>query len=1040
MSQSRGLVYQFATHRVAANLLMVIMVLAGLWGLSKLNTQFFPNFELDIVNVRVAWSSASAEDVERAITIPLEQELRNVEFLRKIHSTSATGVSAITLEFQEGTNIAEAMDSINTHVARLRNLPSSAEKPEVSRVIRFEPIARLGLSIDGEISELRQLAHNIKDELLAAGIAKITTSGLPKEEIAIEVPSLELQALDMSIADVADRIRNNSQDIPAGMLGLGEVSRQLRALDQQRDPLGFSDISITGNEDGHTLHLEDIAHIERRALDEQTYLFINNRPTVELLLQRTENSDSLKSAAILEDWLAENQGRLPPNVHLQVYDESWRFVKDRISLLLTNGLGGLVLVVAILFIFLNGRVAFWVMIGIPVSFCATLAIMYLAGGSINMISLFGLIMAVGIIVDDAIVVAEHAQTSFDSGHSAKESALLGAKRMFVPVMSSSLTTIAAFLPLILVGGVIGNIMFQIPLVIICVVLASLIECFLILPAHMRMALTHSGKEKTSALRQRFDAGFARFRDFHFLTVVSHAVSFRATTIAAALMLFIVAIGLVASGRVGFTFFPSVDSKILYANASFSAGTSSQQVDQFLQHLQSSLNETQQHFGEDLVEVALSRVGTSTSGDASGRRSGEQYGSMFVELISPDEREVSNAEFIHAWEERIQTPAGMEVFTINQRASGPPGQAFDIRLSGHEPKVLKAAAQALMQKMQSFPGVTGMEDDLPWGQEQLIFELTPTGHSLGLSTEMVGRQIRAAYDGSLVQVFQDGEDEVEVRVSLPRSERAHFSDLSRLQIRLKNGGFVPLESVVNLRDERGFEALRHTNGLLTVRVSADVDRSQNNSARVLADLQQNFLPQLEQDYGVNYSLEGRSAEQAETMVDMKRGTAIALALIYIILAWVFASYSKPLVIMAAIPFGFIGAVFGHYLMGIELTILSMFGIVGLSGIVVNDSIILITFYQKLREQGLIVKEAIVQTACQRLRAVLLTSLTTIAGLTPLLFETSVQAQFLIPMAVAITFGLAFSTVLVLLVIPAMLSVIEDVTAKMKSFKRGGQRTA
>ena len=1029
----RGLIHLFATHRVAANLLMVLMVLAGLWGLSKLNTQFFPSFELDIINVRVVWTSASAEDVERAITIPLEQELRNVEYLHKMNSTSATGVSAITLEFKEGTNMSEALDAVNTRIDRLRNLPSTAEKPEVNRIIRFEPIARLALSIDGDVDELRHLSYRIKDQLLAAGIAKVTINGLPQQEIAIDVSSQQLQALNLDVQQLANRVRAASQDVPTGTLGLGEVSRQLRALDQQRDAQGFAQLPLLNDQQGRALLLQDIAQIERRDMEDQTYLLINGHPTVELLLQRTETADSLKSAKILEQWLTTKASQLPPNIHLQVYDQNWQLVEERISLLITNGLSGLLVVIAVLFIFLHGRVAFWVTIGIPVSFCATLAMMYLAGGSINMISLFGLIMAVGIIVDDAIVVAEHAQASFDAGHDANDSALLGARRMLAPVASSSMTTIAAFLPLILVGGVIGNIMFEIPFVIICVVLASLFECFLILPAHMRMALLHSRRGDVHPLRQKLDGAFANFREMKFLPLLQKALTHRGTTVAAAVMMFIIAIGLVAGGRVGFTFFPNVDSKVIYANASFSAGTPAERVADFLRHMEQTLRQIEQEYGSELVEVSLTRLGTSTSGDASGSRRGEQYGSLYVELISPDHRNLSNAQFIRLWQSHIQVPAGLEAFTISQRNSGPPGQALDVRLASDNPQRAKQAAEHLIQKLKTYPGVSGIEDDLPWGQEQLIFELTPTGRALGLDTEKVAQQIRAAYAGALVQIFLEGEEEVEVRVALPKAERAHFSDLSRLQIHLPSGKFAPLESVVKFRAERGFEALRHTNGLLTVRVSADVDRTMNNSMEILDDLQQEFLPQLASNYDVRFFFEGRSAEQAETMADMKRGTMLAFIMIYIILAWVFASYGKPLVIMLAIPFGFIGAVFGHWILGIDLTILSLFGIVGLSGIVVNDSIILVSFYQELRARGVAVTEALVQTATQRLRAVLLTSLTTIGGLTPLLFETSVQAQFLIPMAVSITFGLAFSTVLVLLVIPAMLSYQEQWSAWIKKHR-------
>ncbi len=1019
---SGGFIARFIHHRVAANLLMGLLVLSGLWAASKLNTQFFPNFALDIITVRIAWSGASAEDVERAITIPLEQELRNVDGLHRLSSTSATGVAAITLEFEEHTDMGEALDSVNERVALVRNLPADAEKPQISRIIRYEPVARLALSSSAGLEELRPLAHRIKDELLAQGIAKITLSGLPEEEIAIEVPSLRLHALDLTLGQLAQLIDQHSRDLPAGQLGEAEVSRQLRSLQQARDPLAFAALPLVQGDDGRLLRLGDVAHIERRNRDGQVELFIDGQPAVELLLQRNETSDALEAAAILNRWLEQNRQRLPDSVKLHVYNQSWQLIEERIGLLLKNGLGGLLLVIAILFLFLNGRIAFWVTVGIPVSFLTTLIILYLSGGSINMISLFGLIMAVGIIVDDAIVVAEQAQSNHQQGLSPARAAEASARRMLAPVVSSSLTTVAAFLPLMLIGGVVGNILFQIPLVIICVVLASLLECFLILPAHLRAALGHELARQPARYRQWLDQRFNRFRDGFFLRLVSLAIRHRGTTLAATVALLILSIGLVAGGRIGFTFFPNVEGKILYANASFTAGTPRERVQAFLQHLETTLRQTEAEFGGGLVEISLSQLGITRSGGGSGQRRGDAYGSLFVELVSPDHRQVSNAEFIRAWERRIQKPAELELFALSQRNTGPPGQDLDLRLIGDSPHTLKAAAAELMAALATYPGVSAIEDDLPWGQDQLVYRLTPTGQALGLSIDDVGHQLRAAYDGIGVQIFAESHDEVEVRLRLPEHERRHLSDLDHFQLRLPQGGFAPLASVVALTSQRGFEALRHSDGQLTVRVSADVDRRLNNSNRILAQLQRDVLPGLMQRYGISYRLEGRASDQAETLADMKAGSLYALLLIYLILAWVFASYSQPLVIMAAIPFGLIGAIGGHYLMGLELTILSLFGIVGLSGIVVNDAIILISFYQQLRRQGLAAQQAIVEASCQRLRPVLLTSLTTIAGLTPLLFETSLQAQFLIPMAAAIVFGLAFATVLVLLVIPAGLALL------------------
>jgi multidrug efflux pump subunit AcrB len=1024
----------FAKHPVAANLLMLMMILAGIWGLSRLNTQFFPNFELDLITVRTVWTGASAEDIETSITIPLEQELRMVDGLRKLTSTSSEGISAVSLEYEEGTDMGVALDRVKERVALIRNLPTDAEEPEISRVIRYEPIARvLVTGTRSDLRELRPLVRDMERDLLGRGIASIEISGLPEEEIAIQVSSTALHELGMSLGDVAQRVAETSRDLPAGTVGRSDVGRQLRSLDQRRDALGFERLPLAADEDGRLLQVADVAEVERRSRPSQVHLRYAGRPAVELLLRRAESGDSLEAARILEQWLAERAPALPPGVELHVFDESWQLIEQRTFLLIKNGTGGLILVVAILFLFLNGRVAFWVAVGIPVSFMATLAILYLGGGSINMISLFALIMALGIIVDDAIVVGEDALAHYEAGEDALEAAEGGARRMLVPVSASSLTTIAAFLPLMLVGGVIGNVLFELPLVVVCVILASLFESFLVLPGHIRKSFLHIHTTEVRPLRHRLDEGFQRFRDHYFRPLVKRCVRYGATVLMSAIALLVLAAGLVVGGRVSFTFFPTPESDMIYANVVFGAGTPPRRIEELMGHLEETLRETDEALGGGLVVTPVTRIGESVF--AGGRASvGEQLGSMMVQLVEPDQRTVRNSDFIRAWRERVVVPPGIENFSIYSRRGGPPGRDVEIRLVGNEAHALKAAAIELAESLKSYPGTGAVQDDMPFGQEQLVYRLTPMADALGLTVESVGRQLRAAYDGRLAQIFQDGPEEVEVRVVLPDAERYSLASLESLPIVIPSGETVPLLNVVRLDPQRGFETLRHAQGKLAVEVSADVDTNVNNSDAILASLESGLLPQLSTRYGIDYSFEGRAADQRETLGDMRKGVLFALLMIYLVLAWVFGSYGWPLVVMAVIPFGLIGAVSGHWLMGIDLTILSLFGLFGLSGIVVNDSIILVSFYKRLREEGMPVESAIVEAACQRLRAVLLTSLTTIAGLTPLLFETSLQAQFLIPMAVSISFGLAVTTLLVLIVVPTLLAGYERLFGRPPAARR------
>jgi multidrug efflux pump subunit AcrB len=720
-------------------------------------------------------------------------------------------------------------------------------------------------------------------------------------------------------------------------------------------------------------------------------------------------------------------------VELLIYDASWELIRDRIMLLVNNGLGGLLMVVAILYLFLSGRVAFWVAWGIPVSFAATLFILLLAGGSINMISMLALIMALGIIVDDAIVVGEDAQAHYQMGEPPLLAAEGGARRMLAPVMASSLTTIAAFLPLMLVGGRIGNILGTIPLVIIAVILASLVESFLVLPGHLRHAFVHSHKVQPRSLRARLDGAFDALRERVFRPLAHFAIRERFATISSALALLILAIGLIAGGRLSFTFFPTPEPQIIYANATFAAGTPRARVDQFLEHLEAQLWATEQALDQgQLINLAVAFHGSKAGPGGGG--AADQFGALQVELVAPDHRSVRNPQLINAWRARLELPAGLEQLTITSRRVGPPGRDLTVRLSGADAATLKTAALDLSATLSGIPGVLEVEDDMAYGREQLIYALTPAGEALGLTVADLGRQLRTAYDGRLVQIFQDGSDEVEVRVRLPRAESDQLASLYRFNVRTPDGQSAPLTAVAQWRSRQGFEVLRHAEGKLAVEVTADVDTQRANTDRILAALEEGSLPELEQTYGIHYSFEGRSADQRDTLADMRKGGLLGLTLIYIILAWVFASYGWPLVVMAAIPFGISGAFFGHWIMGIDLTILSLFGMFGLSGIVVNDSIILVSFYQRLRAEGLAVHEALVEASCQRLRAVLLTSLTTIAGLTPLLFERSYQAQFLIPMAVSIAFGLAFATLLVLLVIPALLSLHESAQQRLSALYR------
>lgn len=1034
MSQSKSkppsLIYALIHHKVAANLLMILLLGAGLVSISKINFRFFPVFSVDAISITVPWPGSNAEDVESSITSIVEREVRTLDNIKKMTSTASNNLSVTVLEYKEGTDMGEALDKVKEQISRVTSFPSDTEEPQVSLFNFHDTVAKMVISTEGSVEELRPLVKQFERELLDRGISKINIVGLPEKEIAIQVSTLNMVDLGLSIRQIADKVGQISRDIPAGEIGNTEATRRLRTQDQKRGEGSFADLILRSNQEGEHLRLGDIATISEREQKQQISIYYQGREAVEFTLKQTETSDSLEMAKIMNQWLDETRPNLPQSIKIDTYKERWKWIRDRLNMLLKNGASGLVLVVLILFLFLNFRVAFWVAVGIPTSFMATIAIVYGIGGSINMISMFGLIMSLGIIVDDAIVVGEDATAHFQKGERPSHAVEGAAMRMFAPVVSSSLTTIATFLPLMIIGGVIGKILIDLPVIVVCVIIASLFESFLILPGHLRHGMRNMNHDVISPVRQKLDGWFNYFRDKKFRKALTWSVNHRGITLALIVSSLIVGIGAMKGGRLAFSFFPSPEGDNLTASYSFVSGTPKSKVNEFSNYLNQILEETEKHFGQELVKIVVANVGRSGSANRDNLKTTDQVGMLYIELISADNREVRMANFIKEWKSRIKPIAGLESLNISEIRQGPPGSDVDLQILGADVQSLKQALNEAKEYIGQLNGVLSVEDNLPYGQDQIIYSLNADGKSLGLTTAEISSQLRAAYDGAEAQVYTVNEDEIEVNVILPEVERAKLSSLDDFMIILQDGHAVRFMDIVELGSKRGFDVLRHFDGKLSASISTEINQNLVVPADVIDQLNSEFLPDLQEKYNVTASFEGKNAEERETLGDMLTGLVIAFVLMYIILAWVFGSYGWPLVVMSAIPFGLVGAIGGHLWMGIDLTILSLFGLFGLSGIVVNDSIILVTFYKSLRQSGMEIQQAVIEATCQRLRAVLLTSFTTIAGLLPLLFETSLQAKFLIPMAVSISFGLAFATLLVLFFIPALLSLYENSLVKVK----------
>lgn len=1031
-----SLVSVFVRHRNAANLLMALMLIAGVFGLTKLNTQFFPDTGLDFVTISVVWPGASAEDADSNIANAIEPEVRFLDGVKKVDSYSNEGSTVIVVEFNAGTDMQSALSDVDAAVSGVTTLPEDAEDPLIKRVVRYDLISRIVVSGDISEAELKIWAKKIRDELLVAGIDKIEFFGLREDEIQVDLSRAALRRLDLTIGDVAQRIAGSSVDLPSGEID-GATQKQIRSLGERKTAEGIGEIELRAAANGQAILIRDVADV-REGLDEDRPAGrLQGKPAIEVIVQRATTTDALEAAEIVETYVRELRPSLPPSLTLRQYDVQAALIDDRISLLVNNGAGGLVLVLVVLFVFLSFRVAFWVAMGIPVAIFATAGVMLFTGQSINMVSLFALIMTLGIIVDDAIVVGEHAATLKSRGLSALEAAEKGALRMLAPVTAAALTTIAAFMPLFMIGDVIGQIIIAIPLVVVSVLIASLIECFFVLPGHLREAL-HGEDDKDGRYRRFrlwFDGGFDRLRDGPFRRAVQKAVDFRYITIAGIVAVLLISMGLMAGGRVGFTFFPTAESDTIDGNIEMAAGTPRAEALAAMDELLAALYRAEDRLtdGEGgLVRMTFQRVGRS-QGRSFESVPGDNLGGVQVELVPADQRAWRTSEVIRAWRDEFQPIAGLKRFSMIERAGGPPGRELDIRLFGDDVTTLKAAAAEVKEELARFAGVSEVEDDLPFGKQELILELTRRGAALGYTTETVARQVRDAFEGAIAKRFARRDEEVTVRVRIDRDEATEAA-VRGMYIRSPSGAETPLEEVVNFRENAGFARVRRTDGQREVGIFGEIDETTTSSGEVIAALSEGPLPQIAAKYGVGFRFAGKAEEQAQTFGDMQTGAVIGLAAIYIILAWVFASYGRPLIVMSIIPFGLIGAIWGHFLLNYDLSILSMVALIGLAGILVNNSIILVAAIEDRIAQGETPMDAIVGGACDRLRPVTLTSITTIVGLTPLMFETSLQAQFLIPMAITIVFGLATASVLVLFVIPALLGMLEDIVSRRRSLGR------
>ncbi len=1023
-----GLVRFFTHHRTAANLLMIAMLMLGVIGITKINTQFFPTIEFPQVSVTVTWEGATPADMERSVIRNLEPALRTVSNLDTYYGVAREGWAYISLTFVPGTDMNLALSDVKKAVDGVTTLPEDADPPQVKRVVRHEVVGKLLLTGDVPEKKLKEVARKVRDAMLDAGVARVSMTGARREEIIAEIPPTQLRQLDLDLAAIASKVRSETRDVPAGNVS-GVVEKSVHGAGRPRSAEGIGQIIVKGDTTGNVVRLADIARIHDGfdPLAERGY--VNGRPAIQLIIWRTPEADALKTDDIFEKVAAELRRDLPTGIEMRIYDVRAKYIRDRIQMLLRNGAQGLLLVLVVLFLFLNGRIAFWVAVGIPVSVMATMLIMWLSGQTINMISLFALILVLGIIVDDAIVVAEHTETLRRAGMRPLLAAENGALRMLGPVLAASLTTAAAFMPLFFFEGRIGQMIIALPLVVISVLAASLVECFLVLPAHLRHSLRHAGPP--SRFRRWFDGLFDRLREGAFGRLAALAYDWRYVTWAIALALLMIMLALPFSGNVRFHFFPAPETEFIRARIIMAAGTPREQTLRAVAVAERTLREVARKMSggeERVIEATFARVGRM------GFSRGDHLAQLDVQLTPSEERQrVRTRALLRAWKKAMPPVPGLEQLSFGRRHMAGAPKDLEIELKGDDPFVLKKAAGEVMALLKRVDGLQDISDDLPYGKRDIRLMLKPQAEMLGFTLADVTRQVRAALLGEVARKFARNGEEVALRVKRS-DEITGTGALADMYVRSRTGTWLPLADVAEMREESGFTTIYRRDGRISVTVMADIDEDRQTLDGAMKAIKAGGFDTILAKYGIDATFAGGAKEQRESMEDFRLGVAVALMLIYIVLALIFGSYTRPLAIMAIIPFGVIGAIFGHWVMGYALTILSLIALLGLSGIIVNDSIILAARADERCRNGESMREAAIGASKDRLRAVLLTSLTTIGGLLPLMFEKSLQAQFLLPMAITIVFGLMVTTLLVLFLVPATLGVFHDIGRLLAPVRR------
>ena len=1032
-----GPIAWMAQNAVAANLLMLVLVVGGLFMLGRIRQEVFPEFALDMVVINIPYPGASPSEVEQGVLLVTEEAVRSVDGVKEVRSTASESIGVVTVELMLTANADRALADIKSAVDRVTSYPRDIERPVVSLAQRRTEVISVVVFGDQPEKALRTMADQIREDLVDQDdITVVELSGVRPLEISVEVPREHLRRYGLTLDQVAARIGQASIDMPGGSVKTSGGEILIRTTERRNWGEEYSDIVVLSRPDGSDVKLGQIATVrdDFRETDQEGYF--NGKRAAMVKVFRVGDQKPLEIAESVKRYVSEHQESMPTGVGLAIWSDLSEIYGDRISLLLRNGVMGFVLVLIVLGLFLEIRLAFWVTLGIPISFIGSLLLMPMMDASINMISLFAFIVVLGIVVDDAIVVGEAVYKRRTEGVGRLQAAIEGAREVGMPVVFAVLTTVIAFAPLMFVPGVMGKFFRFIPIVVIAILTISLAESLFVLPAHLAHSRGSKGATGIQGFIREQQQRFSRFVEWliekTYVPLLERAVARRYLTLSVAMSLLIGALGIVAGGHVNVTPMPKVDGDIVVAEVQMPYGTAVDDTRVIMKRIlgaaQGVLDEHQAS-GAAVVRGVFSQVGST--GAAGGRHSGAgavggHVAEVAVFLVPLDQRPtLSSSRFAREWRARLGEIPGAESLRVSYNIGMSAGAAVDVELSHREIDVLEIAAADVARRLKEYSGVFDIDDGFSPGKEQLDFTLKPAARALGLTETEMGRQLRSAFYGAEAARQQRGRDELRTYVRLPKNERSSEHDVEQLIVRTPNGGEIPLNQAAQISRGRAYTAITRRDGRRIVSITADVDTALANADKIVVDLRQKVMPEVLASYpGLSYSMEGEHREMKESMSSLMWGFLAAAAGIFAVLGVVFRSYIQPLIIMMVIPFGVVGALSGHVVMGYDLSLMSMMGLVALSGVVVNDSLILVVAINEHRKKGASIHDAIVRGGARRFRPIILTSLTTFFGLMPMILETSVQARFLIPMAISLGYGVLFATFVTLLLVPAAYAIVDD----------------